>query len=127
MKSTETCHFWAGKFASLESFTSLFVETYSDDDDEPISSFAETQRDTFYDHDFIEYGYSDDAESLPELVENYSYSDQWLNDFAALVESEGLTDINAFVFITDSEISNPQSFENENGYLRYLAKLTYSI
>jgi len=127
MKSTETSHFWAGKFATLESFTDLFVETYGDDDDTPISQFAATQNETFYDHDFIEYGYSSEPETLPEFVENYSYSDQWLNEFAAMVESNGLADINAFVFISDSEISDPQSFENENGYLRYLGKLTYTI
>ena len=127
MKSTETSHFWAGKFDSLESFTQLFVETYSDDDDAPISPFAETQGEAFYDHDFMEYGYSDDADSVADLVAGYSYSDQWLDQFAKLLDSAGLTGVNAFLFISESEIENAQSFGTETGGLTYLGKLKYKI
>ena len=124
---SETCHFWAGTYASIEDFTGLFVETYSDDDDTPISPFAETQRETFYDHDFLEYGYSDDSKSLEELVQDYSYSDEWLQDFKLLVESLMLTHVNAFVFITDAEIGDPQDIESTKGNLRYLGTISYNI
>jgi hypothetical protein len=122
-----TCHFWAGYFPTADSFTGLFVRTYSEDDEMPISPFAATQGVTFYERDSIEYGYGNDTASLAELVANYSHSDQWGDEFANLVSTFGLQDVNAFLFISDFEIPDPQSFENAGGYLRYLGRLTYNI
>lgn len=127
-KTTETSHFWAGNFASLESFTQLFVESCPDDDfDAPISVFANTQSEIFYDHDFLEYGFSDDAKSLSELVDGCSYADKWLKQFAKLIEFAGLANVNAFLLISEFEIEHPQSFETEFGSMTYLGKLTYKI
>lgn len=123
----ETSHFWAGDFVSLESYTELFAETYSDDDDAPISPFAKTQDEIYYDHDSMEYGYSSDAASLAELVAGYSYADQWSEEFSKLVESLGLTDVNAFLFMSESEIESPKSFQTESGRLTYLGKISYEI
>lgn len=128
MPDKETCHFWAGRFDSQERFCGYFVETYDEDrDDTPISPFAKTQNETYYDHDFLEYGYSDGAASVDELVADYSYSDQWLDWFAGRLERLGLGDVNSFAFINDREIESPESFECADGcYLRYLGTTTYS-
>ncbi len=128
MKNSETCHFWAGHFPSVEALSALFVETYSEDDAVPISPFAATQNETFYDHDFLEYGFSDSARSIKELVDGYSYSDQWLAEFEEKIASLGLTNVNAFVFLTAEEIEDPQSIENNDSeYLRYLGTISYRI
>jgi hypothetical protein len=128
LKEIETSHFWAGHFTNVDEFEALFAETYSDEDDIPISPFAASQNEIFYDHDLLEYGISDSATSIKELVEGYSYADQWLSDFEAKLETLGLTDVNAFIFISADEIDEPQSIgTSPSSYLRYLGSIPYRI
>ncbi|MFO0939707.1 MAG: immunity 22 family protein [Pirellulales bacterium] len=128
MKNSETCHFWAGHFASIEELTALIEETYADDEETPISPFAAAQDESFYDHDFLEFGFSDSAQTIQELVEGYSYSEEWLEEFENKIRTLGLSDVNAFVFITADEIQSPKSMEvSESSYLRYLGTISFPI
>jgi hypothetical protein len=64
MSKTETSHFWVGRLP--ESLASTYLEEVYDEDDEdldhtPLSAFARDQGEKWYDHDFLEYGFSDTA------------------------------------------------------------------
>lgn len=128
MTKFETCHFWAGHCTSEKELSDLFSETYSEDDDTPITRFAAAQNETFYDHDFLEYGFSNSANSIEELVEGYSYSDQWIKPFEEKVASLGLTKVNCFVFIAVDEIDDPKSVKiGGTVSLCYLGTITFKI
>jgi hypothetical protein len=124
MRDTETCHFWVGNVPE-EIAGNYFVEDRSEDDT-PISAFARDQRVTYYDHDFLEYGWGK-ADTIQGLVAGYSYSDQWAAELARRVAAAGLTGVNFFVFITQDEIEQPQSVRGNGYWLEYMGTIEYRI
>ncbi len=67
--SVDTVNIWLGKFESFEHFNLFLKETYDEnDDDAPISQFAASQSETFYDHDWLEYYYSNKGQG--DLLRN---------------------------------------------------------
>lgn len=127
MLSTETCHFWLGYFPDVRAMASYFEEHYDGEDDTPVSTFARDQGETWYDHDFLEIGFSADAASIKELVAGYSYYDQYTEELAERAKQLPLTRINSFVFITESQISAPRTVETDDFQLYYVGKITYQI
>lgn len=126
MRDTETSHFWVGHLPE-DVANQYFVEDYSGDREEtPISAFARDQGVTYYDHDFLEYGWGN-AGSIQELVDGYSYSDQWAEELARRAETAGLKGCNFFVFISEDEIALPQSVQRDGYWLRYLGTIEYRI
>jgi len=129
MRETETSHFWVGQFPE-EIAGKYFVEVWDEDNEDrehtPLSAFARDQCEQWYDHDFLEYGWGK-AGSIEELVAGYSYSDQWAGELARRAKTAGLSDVNFFVFISESEIENPRSVRTENYRLTYLGTIEYRI
>jgi Immunity protein 22 len=126
MNHKQTSHFWVGQMPE-EIAGEYFVESYGDDDDEtPISAFARDQGVSFYDHDFLEYGWGD-ADTIQKLVEGYSYSDQWAGELASRVAAAGLTGVNFFAFLNEEEIDSPKSVQGDGYWLRYLGTIAYRI
>jgi hypothetical protein len=126
VQDKETSHFWVGQFPELVA-GEYFVETYSGDrEDAPISAFARDQGVTWYDHDFLEYGWGT-APTIQALVTGYSYSDQWADELARRVAAAGLTGVNFFVFIHQDEIEQPRSVNGDGYWLRYLGTIDYPI
>jgi hypothetical protein len=80
MRKTETSHFWIGRFPDIKRMADYFSEVYNEDDEDrqrtPFSHFAQDQGATWYDHDFLEYGFSEDCTTVEELVTGYSYHEQ---------------------------------------------------
>jgi hypothetical protein len=127
VRETETSHFWAGCFPE-ELASTYFAEVYGVDRDEtPLSAFASDQGERFYDHDFLEYGFSDAAGSVEELVTGYSYSDQWGAEFARRVAEAGLSGVNWFAFISEGKIDRPRSVRGDGYWYHYLGTITYRI
>ncbi|MEZ6143727.1 MAG: immunity 22 family protein [Zavarzinella sp.] len=127
MRETETSHFWVGHFPAALAST-YFAEVYEVDRDEtPLSAFARDQGERFYDHDFLEYGFSDTAGSAEELVAGYSYSDQWGAEFARRVAAAGLSEVNWFAFISEDEIDRPRSVQGDGYWYHYLGTINYPI
>ena len=125
MRDTETCHFWVGSVPEKIA-GSYFVEDLTGDDEKPISAFARDQGVTYYDHDFLEYGWGK-ADTIQKLVAGYSYSDQWAEELARRVVEASLTGVNFFVFITQDEIEWPQSVQGEGYWLQYMGTIEYRI
>jgi len=129
LRETETSHFWVGRFPE-EVAGNYFVEVYDENDEDrehtPLSAFARDQGVTWYDHDFLEYGWGK-AESIQKLVIGYSYSDQWAEELARRVADAGLSGVNFFVFISEDEIENPESVKGDGYWLHYLGTIKYRI
>jgi hypothetical protein len=126
---TETSHFWVGRFPKALAET-YFAEVYPDDEDRertPLSAFARDQGEGFYDHDFLEYGFSSRPKPVEKLVEGYSYSDQWGAELARRAAEAGLTGVNWFAFISEGEIERPRSVQGDGYWYHYLGTITYRI
>jgi hypothetical protein len=134
---TQTSHFWVGYFPE-EKAAEYFVEVHGEDDEEdedeeeeeedsPVSAFARDQGVTWYDHDFLEYGFTKEAKPIEELAKGYSYSEQWAAELAHRAATAELTGINFFVFINKEEIAQPKSVQGDGYWLHYLGTIKYRI
>lgn len=123
---TETSHFWLGKFTDRRRADKYFAEQY-EDDDAPVSEFARDQGVRWYDHDFMESGFSKAAKSVEKLVKGYSYYEQWAEELARRAKDAGLTGANLLVFINKDQIKKPQSAKGKGYSLHYLGTIKYSI
>ena len=128
MRKKETSHFWIGRFPNGQRVADYFLEDYDKDDETaPVSQFAGDQGETWVDHDFMEYGFSDKSVSVEELVTGYSYHEQWRIELVRRAADAGLTGVNMFVFINQDQIETPRSVQGDNYLLHYLGKISYRI
>lgn len=131
MQDMETSHFWLGHFASEKRVADYLVEVYDEEDEDrehtPLSQFACDQGETWYDHDFLEHGFQENAPSVEDLVDGYSYSEQWSAELARRAAEGGLTQVNTLVFISEDQIQKPRSAEGDGYRLHYLGTITYRI
>ena len=128
MRNTETSHFWVGHFPAALRVGEYFAEVYGEDDeDTPISLFARDQGVEYYDHDCIEYGFSEKAVPVEELFAGYSYHEQWAAELTRRVADLELTGVNMFVFINQEQIEKPGSVQGDGYWLRYLGTIKYRI
>lgn len=131
MRTEESSHFWVGRFPSNDEVGRYFDETYDLDDEErertPLSKFASDQGVMWYDHDCLEYGFEEGCASVPELIADYSYSEQWGKEVARRAAAEGFAAVNTVVFITENQIEAPRSIVGDGYELHYLGKITYRI
>ena len=131
MKDTETSHFWIAHFPSVKRLAQYFVETYGEEDDEgeemPISQFARDQGEIFYDHDFLEYVFGKAGSSVEAIVAEASYHEQWEVELARRAADAPLRRMNAVVFISADQISEPRSVVGDRYELRYVGTISYKI
>ena len=138
MESTQTAHFWLGRFPNVERVAAYFHEVYDDclDDADidgedwrrtPLSEFARDQGEKWYDHDFMEHGFNPSAASIKELVAGHSYYDQYEDELTRRASELGLEGVNMFVFISEDQIARPRSVEGADYWLRYVGTVTYRI
>jgi hypothetical protein len=113
-------HFWAGRFESQALLEEFFEESYSDEEDIPVSMFAESQGETWIDHDLIECGYEENDLPVEEKFAGYSYAAKWMPEFKRRITELGLPGVNTIVMCSIDEsappIAEPQPF-NGDGYL----------
>ncbi|MBY0458264.1 MAG: immunity 22 family protein [Gemmataceae bacterium] len=111
-------HFWVGHLPR-ELAATYFAEVYGEDrEDAPLSLFARDQGVEWY-------GFSETAASVEQLVAGYSFSDQWGAELARRAAEAGLTGINWFAFISESEIQKPRSVSGKGYWVRYLGTIRY--
>ena len=127
MHKYDTCHFWVGRLPEALA-NEYFSEMYNEEDEDThLSLFGRDQGEKWYDHDYLEYGYSETEVTIQKLVEGYSYSDQWAEEFARRVADAGLSGCNWFAFINQEEVDQPRSVQGEDYWVHYLGTITYSI
>ena len=123
--ATKQNHIWVGLFAkSLEGY---FEEIYPEDDDEiPISKFAEEQGQLYYDHDFVELSFLKKPTGLRKLIDGHSYSDQYIDAVIEAAAKVGFESANVFVMGDSEEFEAPRSVEGEDYQLTYLGVFEYT-
>jgi hypothetical protein len=116
----EVSHIWLGRFPSEEAFEAYFEETYPDDEQNtPISRFAEDQGTWFYDHDWVERSFND-AGDLRSKIEPHSYSASYLDDVIRRAGEQGITDANVFIMADQEEFESPKSVTGSDYHIWYL-------
>ncbi len=98
--------FWVGTIASEALFGDFLGENpgfwEADDPIEegiPLSRFIESQGATWFDHDFLECGYSNEPGSLMERFHPHSYASQWVPVAEERMASLSIEAINTFVML----------------------------
>lgn len=145
-KNTETSDFWLCVFPDNDTFSEYFGYTLDayrllDDDpafvpvdlfekyyeEHPISQFAADQGESYFDQNKIEVGFSEDAATIADLVEGFSYSQQYVLELQKRADALGLSGINVFAFVTSGLIREPKSFRSEKFEGYYVGQITYEI
>jgi hypothetical protein len=125
----QTTHFWVGKFENQSLFDQFFEESYSENDEDSISKFAESQDETWIDHDFLEMGFENLNLPLREKFANYSYADRWIAEFEKKVQEKGISEINTILMCNEDkdniQINSPKSFSGDGYRLEYLGKINF--
>jgi hypothetical protein len=131
MVRAQTAHFWVGRFLNGKQVADYFAEVWNEEDEDreytPLSAFARDQGKKWYDHDFLEYGFSDVVKPIKELAVGHSYSDQWAAELDRRTLATGMGECNMFVFIEEDQIPEPRSVEGDDYSLHYLGTITFRI
>ena len=117
-------HFWIGNFSSSKLLDEYFHEQY-EDEEIPISKFAKDLDVFFYDHDFLEYGFEENIDNLEESLQNYSYSNLWINQLKFKLYKLDIHNFNTIVFMNTGELENPTDCKGEDYLLKYVGEIEY--
>lgn len=134
--------FWIGAFDSEDAFYEFVSEnseywSQANDDDSktPLSHFIKSQGQSWYDHDFMEVGFSNERGSVLGMFQGHSYVEQWSPMVEEQLRTIGLDAANAFIMLgidnqpngqRYKQVTAPASVTVAGGDLRYLGELTYS-
>lgn len=119
--------FWVGNFRTAEDFENFVEEDENyyieeESDDTYISKFAESQDTVWFDQDLMEYGFEQSIQHFSE----YSFAEQWLPVLYNRVNEMNLTiEINSMVFVSQGQIPNPKSVENDDFSLVYVGGIEF--
>jgi uncharacterized RDD family membrane protein YckC len=114
-------HLWLGQFAP-DAPADFFEERRPREDDEPLSPFAASQGETWFDYDFVEISYLDDMESVGSLVDGHSYSDTYRDAVVARAAALGIDRANVFVWAGREQFNSPNSTSGPGYQLWYLGE-----
>lgn len=117
----DTVDFWVGLAKNKSALKAFLKEQYKDDA-LPISKFAETQGEQFYDHDFLESEFTGVGLSLSEALYYVSYSSSFSEELVPL--AEGLR-FNFFIASFSDDFGSPKSASVDGIELRYLGRFAY--
>lgn len=119
--------FWVGNFRTEEDFFQFAEEDENyyieeESDDTYISKFAESQDTVWFDQDLMEYGFEQSIQHFSE----YSFAEQWLPVlYNRLNEMNLKFDINSLVFVSQGQIPQPKSMENDDFSLVYVGGIEF--
>ncbi len=123
----QTLDFWVGNFRTEEDFFQFVEEDENyyieeESDDTYISKFAESQETVWFDQDLMEYGFEQSIQHFSE----YSFAEQWLPVLYNRINEMNLKfDINSLVFVSQGQIPQPKSAENDEFSLVYLGGIEF--
>ena len=110
---------WIGTATDQSRVERLLDESYGTDD--PISEFAATQGETFYDHDFIDWKFVPEG-GLKNLVVGVSFSESFATE---LINVAGNRSANIAIFAFEDDFSQPQSAKVDGIELQYVGRFAY--
>lgn len=112
---------WLGKARNKKRWTAFLKETYSDDDS-PISEFAVSQGESFYDHDFLESMFDAKWRTLDDALKTLSASSSHAEELRKKVNP---FDANFAILCFSDDFSNPANFETEGLRLVYIGQFAF--
>lgn len=112
---------WLGLAKNKRVYQAFLKEQYKDDS-KPISSFAETQDEQFYDHDFLETVFTGEGLTLDEALAHVSFSSSFVTELKE--SAEGIR-FNFFIASFSDDFSKPKSAQLDGIDLRYLGRFEY--
>src|ERR1700733_3012900 len=83
---------WVANGISQTIFDEYLAEDYSDDEDRPISRFAEDLGVSFYDHDFMDAAPQEQPVFVAELMNRISYGETFAIEADKAANARGLGD-----------------------------------
>jgi len=125
--NTQVLDFWIGNFRTEEDFFQFVEEDENyyieeESDDTYISKFAESQDTIWFDQDLMEYGFEQSVQHFSE----YSFAEQWLPVLYNRINEMNLKfDINSLVFVSQGQIPQPKSVENDELSLVYVGGIEF--
>ncbi|MCX8533164.1 immunity 22 family protein [Chryseobacterium luquanense] len=125
--NTQILDFWVGNFRTEEDFFQFVEEDENyyieeESDDTYISKFAESQDTVWFDQDLMEYGFEQSIQHFSE----YSFAEQWLPVLYNRINEMNLKfDINSLVFVSQGQIPQPKSVENDELSLVYVGGIEF--
>ncbi|MDY0931573.1 immunity 22 family protein [Chryseobacterium sp. CFBP8996] len=125
--NTQILDFWVGNFRTEEDFFQFVEEDENyyieeESDDTYISKFAESQETVWFDQDLMEYGFEQSVQHFSE----YSFAEQWLPVLYNRINEMNLKfDINSLVFVSQGQVPQPKSVENDEFSLVYLGGIEF--
>lgn len=125
--NTQVLDFWVGNFRTEEDFFQFVEEDENyyieeESDDTYISKFAESQETVWFDQDLMEYGFEQSVQHFSE----YSFAEQWLPVLYNRINEMNLKfDINSLVFVSQGQVPQPKSLENDEFSLVYLGGIEF--
>ena len=123
-KEFEIVDIWVGYFPSAEAVEAYFKETYDEGDDNPISQFAADMGESFYDHDFMERHFYDEAVTdFSEAIGHHSFSASYGTAAANAFNADPLLPFNVVLLVWNREIQSPVSvFRKPDAILHYVGR-----
>ena len=116
----DTIDVWLGRFPSRSALKDYFSEK-NDSEDSPINCFAADQGEKFYDHDWLEYHFSEEPDSNFLTYGYYPFGILAIAIQRTAVE-QGLTNPNTLIVADRSLITTPKTVKGERYELRYLGE-----
>ena len=116
-----TVDLWLGTATDRDAFDAYFAESY-EDELAPISPFAESQGETFYDHDFLETQFDGACTTIDDALQTISFSGSFA-DAARERIPDG--EFNLIVAFFGDAFTNPRSGRAEDVELTYLGRFPY--
>jgi hypothetical protein len=121
----EVSYIWIGQFTD-EAPEDFFEEKYGRDD-EPLSQFANSQGQSWYDHDFVEISYLDSLEPIASLIDGHSYFDQYQTALLHVTQAKKIVEANVFVLASKDQFSSPRTASGIGYDLWFMGSFSYDI
>lgn len=127
-----TLLFWVGKFETEDGFFDFFAEDddyYNEENDTEekfLSAFAQSQGETWLDHDLMEPGFSTTGSSFKEKFKSASYASNWADALQLRSGHLNIDAINTVVMMDQGEIEAPRSVKGDGFFLEYIGEIEFT-
>ncbi len=112
---------WLGKAENKRRYSAFLKEQYGDDS-RPISEFAASQGETFYDHDFVESEFNAKWRTLDDALLALSHSASYASELRAKVKT---FDHNFTLATFEDDFKNPTSYQATGIQIDFLGSFEY--
>jgi len=118
---------WVGRWPDEKAFHTFFEEVEEYVDREPISPFAASQKEWFYDHDFIEHQFHPLSDELDRMLLGHSGYPSWRVAVLRKCKRRKLGALNGTVLAFGIQFARPRTYRGEGIELQYLGRFPCEV